>query len=179
MTALPLRASLITPLLWVGSALLIAFYGSVWQIVYSVGVPTGLASSLAQGVALMSIIAALLIGRRLIRRHDIALFACLTVGGGLGGAIGSIVGNAGGPTWLRIGGLIGGIATSIGVVLLASRLRWIGPGQVRLTAVAAALGFVIASVVALNTLSSPIGPIAASTIIGALGVAGAWHHAHD
>ena len=62
---------------------------------------------------------------------------------------------------------------------MASRLKWIDSGQVPLTAGAAALGLLIASVVTLNTLSSLVGPIAASTIIGSLGLAGAWHHTHD
>jgi hypothetical protein len=165
----------LTPLLLIGSALLTAFYGTVWQAVYSAGVPTGVASSVAQGLAFATLIAALLVCRRVFAKRDLALFMSLTVCGGLGGAVGSILGNAGGWAWLVTGAIIGGVAGSIGAVLMASRLGWIAPFQIRLTVAGATIGFMLASAVAVSSLSSPVGPLAASTIIGTLGVAGAWH----
>ena len=159
------------------SALLVAYYGMVWQSVYSLGVPTGVASTLAGALPVLFLGLAVLVGLRYASLADVALFAGLSLGGGIGGALGSIVGNAFGRTGLMAGGVIGGMMMTTAVVLVGYRFGWIVRRQVPLTVVASALGFLAAALVATTTLSSPIGPLASTALIGSAGVWGAWHAA--
>jgi hypothetical protein len=93
--------------------------------------------------------------------------------GGLGGLLGSIVGHAGGQTGLRIGGVLGGILGSIAGVGVARWRRWVTVAQFPTAAAGAAIGFLLAAAIAVNTLSSPIGPIVSTTLIGLGAVIGA------
>ena len=86
--------------------------------------------------------------------------------GGLGGLLGSIVGHAAGPRGLWVGGVLGGVLGSVAAAGVARARRWIGPSQFGLTASGAAIGFLIAAAIAVNTLSSPIGPILSTAFIG-------------
>ena len=73
--------------------------------------------------------------------------------GGLGGFLGSIAGAAvGGKTALFVGGFVGGIAIAPFSARLALWRHWIG--------------FVAAALVAINTLSSPIGPVLSTLLTG-------------
>ena len=92
------------------------------------------------------------------------LTTCLLTG--LGGAVGSMLGNAFGKTSLWVGGVVGGLVMAYVVARLAVWRRWIDAAQWPLTAVGAAVGFLIAAAVAVRTLSSPIGPILSTTISG-------------
>jgi hypothetical protein len=65
-----------------------------------------------------------------------------------------------------VGGFVGGIAIAPLSARLAVWRRWIGPRQYWPTAAGAALGFVAAAVVAVNTLSSPVGPVLSTALIG-------------
>ena len=95
----------------------------------------------------------------------LVLLACFL--GGVGGFVGSVIGGAFGREGLFAGGFIGGIAIAPLSARIALWRRWIGPGQFWPTAAGAALGFVAAALVAVNTLSSPVGPVL-STPWGAL-----------
>ena len=87
--------------------------------------------------------------------------------GGLGGFLGSIVGAAfGGKTALFVGGFVGGIAIAPLSARVALWRHWIEAHQYWPTAIGAALGFVAAALVAVNTLSSPIGPILSTLLTG-------------
>jgi hypothetical protein len=92
------------------------------------------------------------------------ILACLL--GGIGGFAGSVVGAAFGSRGLFAGGFAGGIL----IAPLSSRIAlwrgWIGRPQYGATALGAALGFVAAALVAVNTLSSPIGPVLSTTLTG-------------
>src|SRR5215216_5917128 len=100
------------------------------------------------------------------------LFLLLTVAGGAGGMVGSIVGAAAGKRGLFIGGVIGGLIAAPLASFLAARLGWIDRRETRGTALGAAFGFLAAAAVAVNTLSSPIGPILSTLLVGAGGLVG-------
>jgi hypothetical protein len=94
--------------------------------------------------------------------------------GGLGGFLGSIAGAAfGGKTALFVGGFVGGIAIAPFSARLALWRHWIEAHQYWPTAIGAALGFVAAALVAVNTLSSPIGPILSTLLTGVGALLGA------
>jgi hypothetical protein len=101
------------------------------------------------------------------------LFALVSGLGGLGAFLGSILGNSVGRTGLFAGAILGGaVAVALGV-RIAGRL-----GLVRRTRVAHATlgglgGFALAVLVAINTLSSPVGPILSVALIGLGAVFGA------
>jgi hypothetical protein len=90
----------------------------------------------------------------------------ITIAGGAGGLIGSILGAAFGRSALFVGGLLGGLITSPAAVVLLGRLRWIESADVKGMAVGAAIGFVAAVLVAVNTLSSPVGPLLSTLLVG-------------
>lgn len=96
------------------------------------------------------------------------LFVLACVLPGLGGAVGSIAGNAFGKTGLWTGGILGGLLASLLVAWLAAKMKWIPPEKQRATALGTAIGFLFAAAIAVNTLSSPVGP-ALSTMLAGLG----------
>jgi hypothetical protein len=104
------------------------------------------------------------------------LFLLLVMTGGSGGLVGSIVGAAFGPRALFAGGFLGGLIASPCAALLAARFHWIDAADVKSTALGAALGFVAAATVAVNTLSSPVGPLLSPLLVGAGGLAGRQLH---
>ena len=72
----------------------------------------------------------------------------------------------------RSGGFAGGVLAVVGVGYLAEKLRWIRPEQRFWTIVGGLLGFAAAALVTLSTLSSPVGPIVSTTLIGMGGTLG-------
>lgn len=100
------------------------------------------------------------------------LFVLLIAAGGAGGLIGSIIGAAVGHRGLFLGGFLGGLIASPCAAYVAARLHWIEPHEAKGTALGAALGFLAAATVAVNTLSSPVGPVLSTLLIGAGGLAG-------
>lgn len=87
--------------------------------------------------------------------------------------LGSIVGGAAGKPGLFAGGVIGGLAGAIVSTVVARRMQWIHPEAARATAVGTAVGFLAAAAVATQTLSSPVGPILSTSLIGAGALIGA------
>ena len=104
--------------------------------------------------------------------NRIALFFVACALGGLGGALGSILGNAFGKGGLWIGGILGGLVASLLVAKIALWRQWIVRSQFRSTVLGAAVGFLAACAVAVNTLSSPIGPVMSTLLIGGGAVLG-------
>ena len=102
-----------------------------------------------------------------------ALFVTATVLGGLGGLIGSILGGGLGRGALFAGGFIGGVAIAPLTAWIAKWRRWIDPSRFWTVAGGAAIGFLAAATVAVNTLSSPVGPALATTLTGLGALAGA------
>ena len=94
------------------------------------------------------------------------LFVVSCLLAGISGAVGSMIGNAAGGKGLWIGGVLGGIAGAIAAAVVARAMKWITPGQLRSTATGAAVGFLAAALIAVNTLSSPIGPLLSTALVG-------------
>jgi len=100
-----------------------------------------------------------------------ALFVTATVIGGIGGFVGSVLGNAFGA--LFAGGFIGGVAVAPVTAWVAKWRGWIDGPRFWPVAGGAAIGFLAAATLAVNTLSSPVGPVIASTLTGLGALAGA------
>jgi hypothetical protein len=104
--------------------------------------------------------------------RPIFLLVMLTIAGGASGLVGSIVGAAFGKSALFVGGVVGGLITCPAAVVLFGRLGWVESVDVKGMALGAAVGFLAAVTVAVNTLSSPVGPVLSTLLIGAGGLAG-------
>lgn len=104
---------------------------------------------------------------------NLGLFITASLIGGLGGLAGSILGNAFGRTGLFAGGFIGGVLLAPVTAAVARRMGWILPGRFWHVAGGAAIGFMAAATLAINTLSSPAGPAVATTLTGLGALAGA------
>jgi hypothetical protein len=101
-----------------------------------------------------------------------ALFFVACALGGAGGALGSMVGHAFGKGGLWAGGILGGLLASMLIARIALWRRWIVRSQYWPTALGTAIGFLLACAVAVNTLSSPVGPILSTFLIGVGAVLG-------
>ncbi len=101
------------------------------------------------------------------------LFIIASVVGGAGGLVGSILGNAFGKTGLFVGGFIGGVVLAPVTAWVARRMGWIAAPRFWHVAGGAAAGFMAAATLAINTLSSPVGPVIATTLTGLGAIAGA------
>jgi hypothetical protein len=101
-----------------------------------------------------------------------ALFALLILAGGVGAFAGSVLGNAFGHTALFAGALIGGAVACAAAAFLSATFKWIHAAERIPTAIGAVVGFLVAAGIAVNTLSSPIGPITSALLIGIGGLLG-------
>ena len=101
-----------------------------------------------------------------------ALFLTACVIGGVGGFAGSVVGAAFGKQALFAGGFAGGVLFAPLTAWVALRRRWISAAAFWPTAAGAAIGFLVAATIAVNTLSSPVGPVLSTALIGVGAVAG-------
>ena len=108
---------------------------------------------------------------------NVALFLVATFLGGVGGFAGSVLGGAMGRSGLFAGGFIGGVLIAPLSAWVARWRGWIDPSRFWSVAVGAATGFVVAATIAINTLSSPVGPIIATTLTGMGALAGARRRA--
>jgi hypothetical protein len=101
------------------------------------------------------------------------LFALMSAVGGLGAFLGSLLGNAAGKTGLFAGAIVGGaIAIALGI-RLAARLALVPKTRIAHATLGALGGFALAALVAVNTLSSPVGPVLSVALIGLGAVFGA------
>ena len=101
-----------------------------------------------------------------------ALFVLLVVAGGLGAFAGSVLGNAFGRAGLFAGGVIGGMSGSAAAAFVAAWLKWIAIDERIPTACGAVVGFLAAALIAVNTLSSPVGPVLSTLLTGVGGLTG-------
>jgi fructose-specific phosphotransferase system IIC component len=104
--------------------------------------------------------------------NRVALFFLACALGGAGGALGSIAGHSFGKAGLWAGGILGGLLASMLVARIALWRRWIVRSQYWPTALGTVIGFLVACAVVVNTLSSPIGPIMSTLLIGAGAILG-------
>lgn len=101
-----------------------------------------------------------------------ALFALLVIAGGAGAFAGSVLGNAFGKAGLFAGGVIGGALASAAAAFVAAWLKWIRIDERVPTACGAVVGFLAAALIAVNTLSSPVGPVTSTLLTGIGGLIG-------
>jgi hypothetical protein len=105
------------------------------------------------------------------------LFALVSALGAVGAFLGSVVGNAAGRVGLFAGALLGGALAVVAAVRLAARLRLIAPTRIPHATLGGLGGFALAALIAVNTLSSPMGPILSVALIGLGAVFGAVRRA--
>jgi len=105
--------------------------------------------------------------------HAALLFLMMCLLGRAGGALGSMVGNVMGRGGVFAGGFFGGVALVIAGGYIAASRRWITKGQRFWTIAGGVMGFLLAALVTLTTLSSPIGPVLSTLMIGTGAVLGA------
>jgi hypothetical protein len=103
---------------------------------------------------------------------SLAVFALLVLAGGAGAFVGSVLGNAFGHTALFAGALIGGALASAAAAFLSATIKWLATTERIPTAIGAVAGFLVAAFIAVNTLSSPIGPVSSALLIGIGGLLG-------
>lgn len=101
------------------------------------------------------------------------LFLLMVLLGGAGGLIGSIAGSAFGRGGVFGAGIVAGSALVIAAGYLSARWHWIKAPQRLWTILGGVLGFGLASMVTLSTLSSPAGPSLSTLLIGTGAVLGA------
>ena len=106
-------------------------------------------------------------------KNGLLLFVAATVIGGIGGFVGSVLGGAFGRTALFAGGFIGGVVLAPVTGWLAARRGWIDARRRWAVAAGAGVGFLAAATLAINTLSSPAGPLIATTLTGIGALSGA------
>lgn len=111
-------------------------------------------------------------------RNAIALFFLTTILGGIGGVGGSMLGHAFGQPGLFAGGIIGGLVLTVAAAKLATVFNWVPREAFTRTALGAAVGFLAGAGIAVNTLSSPIGPFFGSLLTGIGAVLGARSRAN-
>lgn len=93
---------------------------------------------------------------------------------------GSITGAAiGGQKGIWIGGIVGGLVGASISSWVASKFGWISNSQRARTTIGTVIGFLIAAAIAVNTLSSPVGPIASTALAGLGAVIGAGRRPAD
>ena len=109
-----------------------------------------------------------------ITKHmrGLRVFVLFVALGGLGGFLGSIAGASFGRAGLFAGGIAGGLLLTPLSAWLAVRLGWIPAASRSGATIGAAVGFLGAVAVAVNTLSSPIGPLLSPLLVGAGALAG-------
>jgi hypothetical protein len=105
--------------------------------------------------------------------NQVKVFLLMMLMAGAGGALGSMAGHALGRGGLIAGGVLGGSALVVAAGFLATRWHWLHPGQ-RVWAIAGGVfGFLLAVMVTLSTLSSPVGPVLSTLLVGTGAVLGA------
>lgn len=101
------------------------------------------------------------------------LFVSMCLLGGFGAALGSIVGHGLGRGGLLAGGFAGGALFCVAGGFIGERLHWIRASQRLWVILGGVFGFALACMVALSTLSTPIGPALSTLLIGSGAVLGA------
>ena len=105
--------------------------------------------------------------------NQVKVFLLMMLMAGAGGALGSMAGHSLGRGGLIMGGVLGGSLLVVAAGFLATRWSWLQRGQ-RIWAIAGGVfGFLLAVMVTLSTLSSPVGPVLSTLLVGTGAVLGA------
>ena len=102
----------------------------------------------------------------------VKLFLLEVLLGGAGAVVGSILGNAFGRGGLFTGAVIGGVAMVVVAGNLACRFNCVHRNERFWVIGGGIAGFIVACLVTLATLSSPVGPVLSALLIGAGAVLG-------
>jgi hypothetical protein len=103
------------------------------------------------------------------------LFVVSTIVTGAFAVLGSVIGHFfGSHLGVVLGGVVGGLFGAIFSARIAVRLQWIGHEDFYPTTFGAEIGFLAAVIVVMKTLSSPIGPVLSSLLIGVGALLGSW-----
>lgn len=106
-------------------------------------------------------------------RAKILLFLTTTILAGIGGFAGSVLGNAGGRQMLFVGGVVGGLVATVLATSLGVRQGWVPPERARPTALYACAGFLVAVLIIVNTLHTPLGALLSPALVGLGALVGA------
>jgi hypothetical protein len=107
--------------------------------------------------------------------NRVSLFVVSTILTGALAAIGSMAGHFFGPRLgVMLGGVLGGLIGAALSARIAVRLKWISREDFFSTTLGAEIGFLAAAFIAMKTLSSPIGPVLSSLLIGVGALVGSW-----
>src|SRR5689334_5088661 len=98
--------------------------------------------------------------------RELWLFVVFVGAGGAGGFVGSVLGAAFGKHALLAGGYVGGVLGVVIAAWFAARLAWLHRDERMGAMLGGAIGFLLAATVAINTLSSPVGPIFSTLLVG-------------
>jgi hypothetical protein len=103
------------------------------------------------------------------------LFLVSTVVTGVCAMIGSMIGHfLGSHLGVMLGGVLGGLSGAFFSTRIAKWRGWIAQEDFYPTTIGAEVGFLAAAFIAAKTLSSPIGPLLSSMLIGIGAVAGSF-----
>ena len=97
---------------------------------------------------------------------QLALFLTTWILGTVGAVGGSIIGAAFGEHPLFVGAFLGGALASAAAVRLAEWRGWVTRERRGRVMAGAVIGFVIAAIIATQSLSSPVGPGLSSLLTG-------------
>ena len=100
------------------------------------------------------------------------LFILACVLGGVGAFVGSAIGGMFGNRALFVGAVIGGLLVAPLTARVALWRKWITPSQSLGTTIGAAIGFLVAAFVAVNTMGRAVGPVLSTALIGVGAVVG-------
>ncbi len=111
----------------------------------------------------------------------VLLFLLMCFLGGAGGALGAVVLGGLGRGGALAGGFLGGAPSVVLGAMLAARWEWIRSHQRFWAAIGGLIGFGLAILVTLSTLSTQAGPLLGAALIGAGADLGAvmGRSAHD
>ena len=111
--------------------------------------------------------------------NKIFLFFTAIILSGAAAMGGSIAGAAAGKKGIWVGGIIGGLVGASISSWTAAKLGWISNSQRARTTIGTIIGFLIAATIAVNTLSSPLGPVASTVLAGLGAVIGAGRNPRE
>src|SRR5438552_15478799 len=93
------------------------------------------------------------------------IFIVMCIAGGLGAAVGSVVGHSFGSRGLFIGAVVGGLLAVSLVARFAAWRGWIAQSQWRMTTLGGMIGFLLAAFIVTLTVSCRVGTILGSLVI--------------
>jgi hypothetical protein len=102
----------------------------------------------------------------------VLLFVTTMIGAGFFAAVGSIIGHSAGHPGLFVGGVIGGLFGVTIATRFAVWRGWIERRDYYPATFGGEIGFICAALIAANTLSSPLGPVLSTFLVGIGALAG-------